>query len=890
MSLEQQVQENALAISAILDNAKSINDLDNPTRVININEDKIAVYFQDLNKTFKLSVNQLLNGIFDDSVQEFSSFSEFPAIGVSNVIYIDSSFNTLFRWTGTGYISVGALPVNRPVENEYATVADMQADQGNQNTGYLQKVIDASGDPRIGENVVAYYVYMGTSTGVIFTDYDLLTEDQVGGIPQYQVNKTFQVSDVTSSAITEVNSPFVKVKYNDLTNKIESIVFDANFSQYLIGMKDLDDSLGDFSISIFNKTKQKWIGALGLSFSIVNTYYVQVSLGAAEYDVDFVDLDDLLDFSFSSYKSVKADTELVTLYKKGIPNYYEPLSNTSLAYGAALDLAIDDFDEGDYINVKKGIYETRINLIKDLNIHFEIGCVLKSSSVGGVIYNSTDKGQIVNITGYVTIVNDGLSGGTQCIDISNSTYLNIEGDALISDNSVCIRTSDSLLGGSIINANFNDYKSKDGTFDNIDVNSVMNLYGNHATSLGYVLENDGGIINCFIKLIESTGTNPIERASSGSIRIYNSNIFAPDNSPIAINISTDKDDLIFYNCHLKSNLDTPIQGVYKGSFLLNGSLYVDSKLLMNNKPIILSDIAGDIQYITADNGDIEVHSPAYKFKVLTDLGLYVSEVIEVGDDIILNKNGNITALRFYGNGENITDINAALLGGLAASNFVRSTGSVNENINGRKVFLSELTIISKTATWGSQGGFKFKNTSGQSGYIWLDDSNALNIQNSGAVARPINLGFNESPVNIDGPAKAKSFETKDGDGTNVLIDDGTKLPIANIGKSYSEYSIILTQSGTQDPSVINVLENSTGLNFSLIRISAGYYAVEPDNTIDEDKIQIFISQSTTSADSVTWAYFHAFSNRIIIKCRSFNTGSLIDGKLDNTSLSIRIYP
>lgn len=67
-----------------------------------------------------------------------------------------------------------------PVENEYATMAAMYADQVSQTSGFIQYVVDASGHPDFGA-VSWYFEYLGTTVGDD-TDYRALTQQEVDGL------------------------------------------------------------------------------------------------------------------------------------------------------------------------------------------------------------------------------------------------------------------------------------------------------------------------------------------------------------------------------------------------------------------------------------------------------------------------------------------------------------------------------------------------------------------------------------------------------------------------------------------------------------------------------------------------------------------------------------
>ena len=74
------------------------------------------------------------------------------------------------------YNDLDNKPAGKSVQNRYADMAAMFADQANQNDALLQYVLDASGDATVDLGY-AYYEYLGTTVGDI-TDYVKLSEEE----------------------------------------------------------------------------------------------------------------------------------------------------------------------------------------------------------------------------------------------------------------------------------------------------------------------------------------------------------------------------------------------------------------------------------------------------------------------------------------------------------------------------------------------------------------------------------------------------------------------------------------------------------------------------------------------------------------------------------------
>ena len=84
-----------------------------------------------LDATGKVPAAQLPS--FVDDVLEFAALASFPATGTTGVIYVDTTTNKVYRWSGTVYIEISAAPgstdaVPEGSVNKYYTAARAQAD------------------------------------------------------------------------------------------------------------------------------------------------------------------------------------------------------------------------------------------------------------------------------------------------------------------------------------------------------------------------------------------------------------------------------------------------------------------------------------------------------------------------------------------------------------------------------------------------------------------------------------------------------------------------------------------------------------------------------------------------------------------------------------------
>jgi hypothetical protein len=103
---------------------------------------------------------------------------------------------------------------------------------------------------------------------------------------------------------------------------------------------------------------------------------------------------------------------------------------------------------------------------------------------------------------------------------------------------------------------------------------------------------------------------------------------------------------------------------------------------------------------------------------------------------------------------------------------------------------------------------------------------------------------------------------------------------------YKEYVIKLSQSGTNDP-VITELQNNTGLTITWARNGDGVYDGTPDINFDMTKIWVQVTGGTSEATTLHLKYVNASVIRLM--------NMALDGDptpqdgLDNGFLELRIY-
>lgn len=172
-----------------------------------------------------------------------------------------------------------------PVENQYNippnnTVAAMIADQANQSIGRFQFVQDARTTTEIANNdavYYAYYEYLGT-TNEDATDYRVLVAAEVAAVQNDlgYLNKLVKVKATSFANYNNMANGFVFALEAD--SKITALIFDADYSKYLLKDKALLEAGKNIVFKFANKTQNTQFYAEILSFELVeNDTYIKAN-------------------------------------------------------------------------------------------------------------------------------------------------------------------------------------------------------------------------------------------------------------------------------------------------------------------------------------------------------------------------------------------------------------------------------------------------------------------------------------------------------------------------------------------------------------------------------------------------------------------------------------
>jgi len=161
-----------------------------------------------------------------------------------------------------------------PVENEYADITALLADQGNQTTSFLQYVVDASDDPNIvsGE---AYYEKLATSTTTLADDYRLLSDTEVTVVKDSNSYRVFRIEAIQDEGtpLTSVSGGKVSFEYSGAN--VTAILFNKRYTDAI------EEFYGkDVSIRFHNRAANKYEteAVASTAWTTVNTDYYRAEV------------------------------------------------------------------------------------------------------------------------------------------------------------------------------------------------------------------------------------------------------------------------------------------------------------------------------------------------------------------------------------------------------------------------------------------------------------------------------------------------------------------------------------------------------------------------------------------------------------------------------------
>lgn len=117
------------------------------------------------------------------------------------------------------------------------------------------------------------------------------------------------------------------------------------------------------------------------------------------------------------------------------------------------------------------------------------------------------------------------------------------------------------------------------------------------------------------------------------------------------------------------------------------------------------------------------------------------------------------------------------------------------------------------------------------------------------------------------------------------LDYPQKIYVDGLARPYKVYTALLTQSGTDNPTIIE-LENNLGV-ITITRGTTGSYSVYSGGFFTANKTALFITPTAITGAKL-YNFIQIDSSNLIIKTTD-STGTAIDGALYNAAIEIRVY-
>lgn len=180
----------------------------------------------------------------------------------------------------------------QPVETEYADITALLADQGNQTTGFLQYVVDASDDPNIASGE-AYYEKLATSTATLADDYRLLSDTEVTIITDSNSYRVFRIQDIQDEGtpLTSVGGGKVSFEYSGAN--VTAILFNKLYTDAI------EEFYGkDVSIRFHNRTTKRYEteAVASTAWTTVNTNYYRAEVTGTNIQIADLSANNRLEF------------------------------------------------------------------------------------------------------------------------------------------------------------------------------------------------------------------------------------------------------------------------------------------------------------------------------------------------------------------------------------------------------------------------------------------------------------------------------------------------------------------------------------------------------------------------------------------------------------------
>jgi hypothetical protein len=393
-----------------------------------------------------------------------------------------------------------------------------------------------------------------------------------------------------------------------------------------------------------------------------------------------------------------------------------------------------------------------------------------------------------------------------------------------------------------------------------------------------------GTVSTALNTVARTGSNTGSLAWAAGSTTSNVGVFGTANATLA-QLQTAQGTLIGTGTSVGVYAYNPTAGATQYALYADGNSRIVGNLTVTGTITgSISGTAGDSLLLNGQNGafylDRTNHTGNLPTAALT--GTYTSAVT-------LNNVGNAFTGAFTGNGAGLTSVNAATLGGLATTDFMRSTGAVNESINGNKTFLGSVFVGEllgaipgqMSITDGNAATLTFNGLTGSltaSGTVSAANVNATSVTLSGgnlnlATGNILNGGSASlTSATVSGAVTAGSVDT------DSLVVNTAALP-ANIGNvpHWIEVPIPAFTAGSPVDANLILLPAGAVVHGAKIKHSASFTGTNTSFTISVGTVgaetslipafDVFQSPSNTgfSYNNVVAHWNHGSPTQIVVR-------------------------
>ena len=514
-----------------------------------------------------------------------------------------------------------------PVENEYADITALLADQGNQTTSFLQYVVDASDDPNIASGE-AYYEKLATSTTTLADDYRLLSDTEVTVVKDSNSYRVFRIEAIQDEGtpLTSVSGGKVSFEYSGAN--VTAILFNKKYTDAIAEFYGKD-----VNIRFYNRAANKYETEAVASgaWTTVNTNYYRAAVTGTNIQIADLTVNDRVEFfiveAAASGDALEYQTAITTNTtldgsQKGLNKVY-PVNSSS---AVQITITTGDYVENDVINIERrgqGSVEivadtgVRIRGVRDINNQYFINDV--NSIVALLCRGSEEFGIIGNLkrgyTGQIT------TSSYSNLAPSETTNVSVTGTGFSSNMLDPIITGNATLNSWVYNSatsitlNITSSGSESDTltitYDNGDVfvdTDAITLTTPPSTVI--VLETTSTSATWSPSLIDNTGGSTLQWEvtgdASGSYSADDPTIDLSGNLGTAIITVSSADDLVnlvTFNVNGLSITSADLSGGVSldyvrldsnslTTFSADGLVLLDRLLLNSNTSLTTIDVSG----------------------------------------------------------------------------------------------------------------------------------------------------------------------------------------------------------------------------------------------------------------------------------------------------------